>query len=644
MNFFEAQDRAKRLSFWLVVVYLVATFLIVAGVTAIVGFAVYTTTSPSLHSGNFVGQFSGLLAFTAIVTTLFIFGASLYKTSALSSGGGKVAQQLGGTQVSADVSDPLRRRLRNVVEEMSIASGIPVPEIYVLEEESGINAFAAGYAPGDAAIAVTRGTLELLSRDELQGVVAHEFSHILNGDMRLNIRLMGVLFGILVLGLIGRMIVRSGRHTSIVSSRRDRSAPVILIVGLGLAILGAIGVFFARLIKAAVSRQREYLADASAVQFTRQNLGIANALKKIGGYSASSYITEADPEEVSHMLFGRGSRLSGLFATHPPLVRRIQALDPTFREDDFPAVDAMLARAQAEPDVQDGRMAGLTTALASGGNVLLPESIDESVGQPESEHVEYAEQLRTAIPESLYDAAHSFELAYLLTIALILDRRGNTLPAQRQCIEDRLGADRTRLVMQYYDELRATGGEFRLPLLAISFPALKQRPAAQLTFLVELASRLIEIDGKIDLYEYCYYRVLMSSLGQAIDPAGRRHPRRAPRAALRGAAMSLLAVLADAGHTDPVESEAAYRAGAAELGDWAAERPPQDATTVAMLDHSLDLLLALNSKGRRRLLRAVSAVAAHDDRLSVAEAELIRAVCATLDCPLPPILVRSAPA
>ena len=108
--------------------------------------------------------------------------------------------------------------------------------------------------------------------------------------------------------------------------------------------------------------------------------------------------------------------------------------------------------------------------------------------------------------------------------------------------------------------------------------------------------------------------------------------------------MSLLAVLADAGHTDPVESEAAYRAGAAELGDWAAERPPQDATTVAMLDHSLDLLLALNSKGRRRLLRAVSAVAAHDDRLSVAEAELIRAVCATLDCPLPPILVRSAPA
>ena len=231
-----------------------------------------------------------------------------------------------------------------------------------------------------------------------------------------------------------------------------------------------------------------------------------------------------------------------------------------------------------------------------------------------------------------------------MTLALILDRRGRTLSAQRQCIEDRLGVDRTRLVMEYYDELQATGAEFRLPLLEISFPALKQRPAAQLTFLVELASRLIEIDGDVDLYEYCYYRVLMSSLGQAIDPSGQRHPRRAPRRALRDAAVVLLSMLADAGHTDPAEGQAAYRAGAKILGDWAADRPATRGITVGTLDRSLDLLLALNGKGRRRLLRAVSAVAGHDGHLSVAEAELIRAVCATLDCPLPPILVRSAAA
>ena len=322
MNFFAAQDKARRASKRLVVAYIVATALIVTGVTTIVGFALFMFTNSGFGytPGQFAANNSGILGATALLTTLFIVGASMFKTATLSTGGGAVARQVGGTLVSADVRDPQRRRLRNVVEEMAISSGVPVPEIYVLEDESGIYAFAAGFAPTDAAVAVTRGALELLDRDELQGVVAHEFSHILNGDMRLNIRLMGVLFGILALSLIGRLIVRGGYHTSIVTSRRDRSAPVILIIGLGLAILGGIGLFFARVIKAGVSRQREYLADASAVQFTRQSRGIANALKKIGGYAHGSNIEAADPEEVSHMLFGSGSKLSGLFATHPPLV------------------------------------------------------------------------------------------------------------------------------------------------------------------------------------------------------------------------------------------------------------------------------------------------------------------------------------
>ena len=349
MNFFAAQDKARQASRRLVAAYIVATILIVAGVTAIVGFALYSIADGGYEyaPGEYVRANSGILIATALLTTLFILGASLFKTSVLSSGGGAVAAQMGGTLVPANVQDRLRRRLRNVVEEMAIASGVPVPEIYVLEEESGINAFAAGYTPSDAAVAVTRGTLELLDRDELQGVVAHEFSHILNGDMRLNIRLMGVLFGIMVLGLIGRLIVRGGYHASIISSRRDRGAPVVLIIGLGLAILGAIGMFFARVIKAGVSRQREFLADASAVQFTRQSTGIANALKKIGGYGEGSLIQAADPEEVSHMLFGAGSKLRGVFATHPPLVERIQALDPSFKESDFPHVDPRRQRMQA---------------------------------------------------------------------------------------------------------------------------------------------------------------------------------------------------------------------------------------------------------------------------------------------------------
>ena len=329
MNFFDAQDRAKRATRWLVGVYLLSTLAIVAGVTMIVGGVFY-------QEGMQMDP--ALLGIAAAMTALLIFGASLFKTAMLSGGGARVAQDLGGTPVSADVQDPLRRRLRNVVEEMAIASGVPVPEIYVLEAESGINAFAAGFTPGDAAVAVTRGALDILSREELQGVIAHEFSHILNGDMRLNIRMMGVLFGIMVIGLIGRMVLRGSYHGGLVSGRRNKNAPAVMMIGLGLTILGWIGVFFARLIKAAVSRQREFLADASAVQFTRQPDGIANALKKIGGYSRHSYIEAKDPEEVSHMLFAGGlPRIASLFATHPPLRERIEALDPSFRESEFPA-------------------------------------------------------------------------------------------------------------------------------------------------------------------------------------------------------------------------------------------------------------------------------------------------------------------
>ncbi len=649
MNFFAAQDKARQASRRLVVAYIIATALIVAGVTFIVGFALYSFTDAGYGyaPGEFVRAYAGILVGTALLTTLFIVGASIFKTSVLSSGGGAVARQVGGTLVPADVQDPLRRRLRNVVEEMAIASGVPVPEIYVLEEESGINAFAAGYTPSDAAVAVTRGALELLDRDELQGVIAHEFSHILNGDMRLNIRLMGVLFGIMVLALIGRLIVRGGHHASIVSSRRDRSAPVILIIGLGLAILGSIGMFIARVIKASVSRQREYLADASAVQFTRQSSGIANALKKIGGYSHGSTIKSADPEEVSHMLFGSGSKLSGLFATHPPLVDRIQALDPGFRETDFPRVERPPFRGDdRERPAGMSEFAGdVTTAIATGGAQVLAESIAETVGEPEIEHVEYAQHLRQSIPTALYDAAHSSEFAYLLTIALILDRSGRIVDRQVSLAREQLGAERATLLRRYYDELAQTGAEFRLPLLEIAFPALKLRPSPELSYLVSLTTRMIEIDGRIDLYEYCFHRILMSNLGQAVDPTGRRRARRASRSEMRSAALDLLRILADYGHEDDdAGRRAAYAAGIATLGDWAQDsqyRSERD-YTVSVLDHSLDVLLGLNSKGKESLLRAISATAAFDGKLAVTEAELIRAVCATLDYPLPPILVHRA--
>ena len=643
MNFFDAQDRARRATRWLVVVYFIATALIVLGVTLVVGFALFSTSidGQRYSPGEILAANPGPLLATAAITALFIIGASIYKTTVLSAGGSRVAQQMGGTPVPADVTDPLRRRLRNVVEEMAIASGVPVPEIYVLEEESGINAFAAGYAPGDAAVAVTRGTLELLDRDELQGVIAHEFSHILNGDMRLNIRLMGVLFGILVLGLMGRMVLRGGYHGRLLSSRRSKGAPVVLLIGLGVAILGWIGVFFARLIKAGVSRQREYLADASAVQFTRQTDGIANALKKIGGYKEASYIRAADPEEISHMLFGSGSRFTGLFATHPPLGDRIRALDPSFRDSDYPDVAPVsVGDRMADDSVSAMAAPGMPAHAVSAAE--MPDFVADSAGNPAADDVAYARQLRQSIPATLYDAAHSAELAYLLVIALVIDRGNEHSDRQLTLVGEQLGSERARIVSRLHDEVAAMSADHRLPLLEITFPALKLRPPAQLEFLVDLAGRLIDVDGQVDLYEYCFYRVLRISLGQAANPARYAGPRHEARRELRRAVIDLLTVVADYGHRDAARSEGAFEAGKAYLGKWAREYEyaSKERYTLRALERSLDLLTALNGKARHRVLKAVTAVAVYDNRVTSAETELIRTVCASLDVPLPPLIIR----
>jgi Zn-dependent protease with chaperone function len=533
----------------------------------------------------------------------------------------------------------LRRRLRNVVEEMAIASGVPVPEIYVLEEEAAINAFAAGYTPSDAAVAVTRGTLELLDRDELQGVIAHEFSHILNGDMRLNIRMMGVLYGILILNLMGRMIVRGGHYGRLASRSRNRGGAIVMIVGLGLAVLGAVGVFFARLIKAGVSRQREYLADASAVQFTRQPDGIANALKKIGGYAEASYLTAADPEEVSHMLFGAGRKFAGLFATHPPLGDRIRAIDPSFSESDYPVVRPGTITSSGGEDAVPHIAAAEPSSPAATDTSDLPQAVIDSAGQPDPAHVAFAQELRRSIPEALYDAAHSVELALLLAIALVLDRSGTSSERQMALVEEQMGSERGRIVRRLHEELRDTDPAYRLPLLEIAFPALKLRPEPQLGYLVKLASRLIDIDGHVDLFEYCFYRILRTNLGHAVDPSGGTVARRTARRELRQAAIDLLAVLADYGHDDDAASESAFEAGKAQFGKWSSDHTYSSKAQYSLptLDRSLDLLLGLNGKGRQALVRAITTVAAHDNRVSTAETELIRTICASLDVPLPPM-------
>ena len=643
-DFFDRQEASQRATRWLVVLFGLA-FLAVGVVTGLVllvflGFA--TNGSATLATtGDFGGMLLAsldvLLAIVAVVCGVMIV-ASLFRAATLSQGGGHVARMLGGKQIAGEDTDPAHRRLVNVVEEMAIASGLPVPEIYVLESERGINAFAAGKTPADAAIAVTRGALEQLDRAELQGVVAHEFSHILNGDMRLNLRLMGFSFGILVLSLVGRWMLRSGSR-GMRFSRRGKGAGAIVMIGLALAIIGWIGVLFSRIIKAAVSRQREVLADASAVQFTREPLALAGALKKIGGFTP--YIETVEAEEVSHMMFGRpGRSFTGLFATHPPLDERISALDPSFKAGDYiePGVPAPVAAATtAAVGFSVNRLAAAGVSRVSGApaasaHAESPVQISvESAGRIDPE---IGQALRAALPADILDAAHSTHSAWLLVLALGLEFGGGTT-AERRLLETQIGPERAQRCEQLRRLLDALEPGLRLPLFELTVPALKSRPPRQLDFLFELLGKLADADGQRTLPEYLLSRMLKAHFDSGSGKPASSSERIA-------AARRLLATLAIAGHADKDAQAAAYRAGLAVLQADSASPSALDASDDADLrecDLALARLQSAPLRERRTVLTALAVTMRHDGRAGVTEAEIFRTIAAVLGCPVPPATV-----
>ena len=438
MNFFEHQDRSRRQTRWLILVFAVAVLAVIAVVDVVLLLSLGLLSAEEgvpLFSRDSLSANLNVLLGGAVATGALIGFASLYKSLALRGGGGQVARSLGGTLVDPDSRDPLRRRLVNVVEEIALASGVPVPEIYVLEQEAGINAFAAGYSPSDAAVAVTRGTLEQLDRNELQGVIAHEFSHILNGDMRLNIRLIGVLFGILVLALIGRRILY---HSHYLGRSRNSEGVAILGAALALVAVGYVGLFFGRVIKSAVSRQREYLADASAVQFTRDPESISGALKKIAVNSQHSYLM-TDTEEVGHMLFGPG-RSMNLLATHPPLFQRIHRIEPGFREEELQVLARRMARDAERRRARAAREAERVARRAERPpGPFDAQTLIDQIGNPDMERILLAAALASSLPGPATLLARAVESApvALLYSLLQVDDDGRRL--QLKVIADRLG-------------------------------------------------------------------------------------------------------------------------------------------------------------------------------------------------------------
>ncbi len=641
MDFFTRQEQSRRTSRILVALFMLSFLVCATATTAVVaiGARLYMRNN-ALFLGterwqDWVGAHFGLLVILAGGTLAVMGLASLYRAASLARGGGQVARMLGATQVTGGGSDPLQRRLLNVVEEMALASGLPVPEVYVLEQEQGINAFAAGLTHTNAAVTVTRGALERLTRTELQGVIAHEFSHILNGDMRLNQQLIGLSFGILVLSLAGRWLLRSARYTG--RGRNNGGLAAAVAIGLALTIIGAIGLLLSRLIKAAVSRQREALADASGVQFTRDPTGLAGALKKIAGYTGQ--LTSVETEEVAHMLFERGApSFAGWFATHPPLVDRIKALDPSFDPRDLPAPGTPVPEAEHAGAAADA--AAPIQALAGGApnsTALLGR-----IGQIETPEVGSA--LRAALPEEVYHAAHARDSSLLLVLALALSATDTVREHQLTLIESQLGGVRASQTRRLFEDLRTLDPQLRLPVLELALPALRQRPAEQLRYVFELVSRIGELDDAQRLFDYVLIRVLEAFLRAAPSApslgSGQQAGNASGKLGIREAVTALIANVAAFGHDDPTAARAAFVAGMTVVGSPTAKPPPFEPVTAARnlgeLDRALRRLATLRPRDKLRILTAVLATIRRDGRIEVEEAELFRAIAATLDCPLPP--------
>jgi len=626
MDFFEHQQRSRLRSRRLIILFAIAVLLTAVGVTVVVALLAFAlgpgggaVAAPDTRwlAGN-----GDLLAASAAATVAFIGIASWFRSSQLRSGGFRVAESLGGTLVRPGDSDPARRRLYNVVEEMAIASGLPVPAVFVLEKESGINAFAAGRTPSDAAVAVTRGCLVHLSRDELQGVVGHEFSHILNGDMTLNLRLMGYLFGIMAVNMVGRAMARTGGRRGVTSSR-NRGAGVIALAGVALYLLGYVGVLIGRLIQAAVCRQREFLADASSVQFNRQADGLANALRKIAGLSVRSYLRSPRGEEVSHMLFASGRRsLAGLFATHPPIEERLEALQP--------------GRPLYEPGGTPPRVAPASPTVPPSGPALPVAGFTDAVGTPADAQIEFARQLESSLPAAVWDAAHRIDGAIPVALALILDDDDRLRSHELNIIEVRFGMPVAQSTGRLHEALHDAGYDQRLAVLDLAFPAIRGLDRARRDYLLETMERIAELDGRHSPFESALLGVVRSRLR---DLAGGRRDRPGPQR-VAAAATHLIARMARIGHDDPAVAGAAFRDGMRSAGPLVSGMPldlPATTDDADALGRATETLDALAPPAKKRIVSALAAAASSDGEIVGRELALLRATCGALHCPVPPL-------
>ncbi|MDA1054329.1 MAG: M48 family metallopeptidase [Planctomycetota bacterium] len=648
MDFFEHQDKARKNTKVLVVYFVIAVACIIASVylaSLLIFYGTQSQQRPGAATPALVLWDPKLFLYVALGTLGVVAVGSLYKTAALAKGGSAVAESLGGRPLNPNTTHPDERKLRNVIEEMAIAAGVPVPKIYVLDDEKGINAFAAGHAPGDAAIGVTRGCMTLLNRDELQGVIGHEFSHILNGDMRLNLRIMGVIFGILCLAVIGRVLIYS---------RGGRDKNPLMLLGLALIVIGAIGVFFGRLIQAALSRQREFLADASSVQFTRNPAGLAGALQKIG--SVGSKVESAHAGEASHMFFGNGlgKPFLGALATHPPLDERIRAIDPAwdgkFKQASVKTVEAESSRKAAKPTSSRSpfpTIPGMPGARAGDGgfatNAVLMGAVLPNLGKPTPLHLRYAEELRNSFSERVQSAAREPLDATALVFAMLLSPDETLRAKQLTELGKRAAPGVAEKTAALWPEVVPIASRVRLPLVNLALPALRQLRPDEFEQFSQALQWLIESDGQIEIFEFVLQKIVrrhLASQSGTTRPISVKFHTVKP---LVGDCRVVLSALANASSRNADEVEKAFRAGAPHLGAKTdgLQLLPREKSGLEQLDTALDRLALAAPQIKKNLLEACVQVVGADGVIQEREAELLRAIADTLDCPIPPFVEQS---
>jgi Zn-dependent protease with chaperone function len=622
-DFFEAQRRARRRTALLLLYYLlalpaVAAFIYLAAWLGITGVGAELWPHPF--------WWPELFATCLALTGMVVGTGSAYHAWSLARGGGEgLARSLGGEPMALQPVAEEERRLRNVVEEMAIASGLPMPTIYLLRGEPGINAFAAGFAPDRAVVAVTQGCLTQLTRDELQGVIGHEISHVQNGDMRLNLRLLALAGGLSSLALVGRFMMDAGSPGA---SRRRRSGEGRLImVGVLVMVAGAIGAFFARLIRAAVARQREYLADAASAQFTRNPAALAGALGKI--VSVGSAITSPMAPEAGHLFFAEG-RVSRWLADHPPpesRIRRLLALGETTPLPSFVRAGAAgptLPSTFAPPP--------LVASLAGAAAIASPPPLPP-VG------LAAAAALLDGLPPVLVEAARDPFGARALCCAVLLDAREEVRGRQLALLGP--GPEGGE-VLRLAPHLATVDRPHRLPLLDLALPALGALSAPQRERLQADLRRLAEADGRISITEWVYLRVISRRLDRLGGVGRPARPRAFSVDQVVVECRELLGLLARVGAPGEAAAQAALDAGVAELGlsgHW--KLPGAAELRFERLDQVLAVLEATPLELRALVLRACQACAAADGSISAAETEVLHAVADALAMarppPLPPV-------